>query len=270
MLDEKNLVVLPEREQMLEALLAVCDEEYVVRDFYPLLLAHAGEEKYPQGVLLMVQLAKHDFVQTLPEPFNKVLPMLIETEELVAALIGDNEEALEVAQATYQEAAEMAEKNRPPQAQVDDIPIDQRRALYAAAHQVAQTVLKFAEAHGISFTDNTEEEVNPFYGQTENGFIIEMYYGGPSYLLTPWGKWSCWRSAGDTWKWDELMPELLAELDGFEYEAEVVSDMGHIGPFYGLRRVGDTPLPEPSKRKKSQFIEYDDVKKAWEELTEAS
>jgi hypothetical protein len=48
--------------------------------------------------------------------------------------------------------------------------------------------------------DRINEWVNPFHNQTSQWLFLEMYYGSPSYLWTPWGKLQIPWTSSSEWK----------------------------------------------------------------------
>lgn len=82
--EEEELITLPDEAEMLERLKAVSDEPHMVERFYPLLLREAGQQKYPEGVKLMVALAIYDYVKDLPPVMSSLMNMQL--EDFVEAL----------------------------------------------------------------------------------------------------------------------------------------------------------------------------------------
>lgn len=141
----------------------------------------------------------------------------------------------------------------------------QNEALFKQMNRVADLVLSYVTCDR-RLGDQRKEPVNPFYNQTESGLYLEAYYGLPSILWTPWGKWSFsgWGS-GD---WDPVWPELIQRLGATVFRPLIVDNiLGEFGPIYALHSIDAEPLPEPKLRMKDTFLEYNTVKEAWTSLT---
>jgi hypothetical protein len=108
------------------------------------------------------------------------------------------------------------------------------------------------------------ESVNPFYSQTASGLCLEMYYGLPNKVWTPWGAWGFGGSgSGD---FASITKRLLAECDAEMVQERTTNFMGVYGPVYCLKRVGDIALPAAVARPRTDFISYEDAKAQWEAL----
>lgn len=62
---EQKIGILPQKEEMLDRLLAVDSTEYFENRLYPELTRFAGQERAPSGVVLMLQLAIHNYTQDM-------------------------------------------------------------------------------------------------------------------------------------------------------------------------------------------------------------
>lgn len=91
---------LPSKEEMLQRLLNVDSNPHAQQKFYPLLTEHGGEQKLAQGVVLMLQLAIHDYTQGLPAIMVTLLNMRM--NDFIDALCPDKEIAAE-AKAFYEQ-----------------------------------------------------------------------------------------------------------------------------------------------------------------------
>jgi len=133
--------------------------------------------------------------------------------------------------------------------------------LFVAARKIADLVHSYPNDQ-LWMLDRRNAAPNPYYKQTESGLFLEMYYGLPSRLWTPWGEWHFGGSgSGD---WDPVHPVILARLGATEYQPE----MGYIGPVYAIHRVdGDITLPDPIVRPHEQYMSYKDALAAWEQMT---
>lgn len=72
---ERKVFVLRSREDMLAKLLEVNPEPHAMRGFYPLLLQHAGQKKVPEGIVMALGLAVHDYIKNggLPRVMGNIL-----------------------------------------------------------------------------------------------------------------------------------------------------------------------------------------------------
>ena len=106
---------------------------------------------------------------------------------------------------------------------------------------------------------------NPHCNQTNRGLYLELYYGQPTKLWTPWGEWH-FADANEHIDVNALMGRLTTS----EHIAEVFKlDTGVIGPVYALLAIDGIELPEPELPTDGrQCLEYKDAKEAWERLVE--
>jgi hypothetical protein len=113
--------------------------------------------------------------------------------------------------------------------------------------------------------DWRNETVNPFYNQTADGIYLELYYGMPSRLWTPWGKWKFIGSGSGSW--ENITPSLLERFGATLHLPLRTDKMGEFGPVYELHKVDDTPLPDPIRLNHTSYDSYEKLKVAWGELT---
>ena len=137
--------------------------------------------------------------------------------------------------------------------------------LYCAARRVANLICDAASRHKLWFADQRSQGSNPFYNQTANGLFLEFYYGGPSSLWTPWGKYSFRGSSSGNW--DKMWEELSGLLGAALYKPEQNTEMGCFGPVFALHKLEGGVLPEPIELAKTHFDPYEKVKNAWDEMT---
>lgn len=140
-------------------------------------------------------------------------------------------------------------------------------SLFALVCKVADLAFEYASPEVMSdlwLEDRRGEEVNPFYSQTESGIFLELYYGQPGSIWTPWGKWNCWGSGAGYW--DEVMPEFLQRLGAVEHTPLSRTSMGEFGPVYKLTCVDGIALPDAVKREQDAYLDYKDAKEAWSKL----
>jgi len=140
------------------------------------------------------------------------------------------------------------------------------KELFAAIRKIADMAYEYASADVGGepwLEDRRGERVNPYYNQTESGVFLEMYYGIPGKLWTPWGSWNCWGSgSGYGGEYDRM----LERLGAVEHTPETISTMGVFGPVYALTSVDGDPLPEAVVRDRQKFIDSKAIDAAWETM----
>lgn len=102
---------------------------------------------------------------------------------------------------------------------------------------------------------------NPFFGQLTQGLWLEMYYGIPGAILTPWGRWGCFGSGFTRGDWEPAFWAALREhLELVEIEP-LTSDRDY-GPVYRIVAYKGHKLPEGRRKEMSDgFLTYDEVKR---------
>lgn len=86
-------VILPSRDEMLSRLGKVDSNPHLQKNFYPLLLEEAGEEKASGGVAMMVLQAIHRYAADMPPLMGQLL--LVQAPQFIEALVKDPEAAAE-------------------------------------------------------------------------------------------------------------------------------------------------------------------------------
>lgn len=151
---------------------------------------------------------------------------------------------------------------------------DEKRTLFAAARKIADIVFEYAspDVHrsleDIWLEDRRQEGVNPFYSQTTSGLFLELYYGQPAEVWTPWGKYGFGGSGSGSWR--EAMPKLLERLGATVHIEEYNDQMGTHGPVYAIHSVDGQPLPEPVAARHDDFMEYEVARDEWKSLLQDS
>lgn len=155
--------------------------------------------------------------------------------------------------------------------------------LFRLAHKIADIVFEYCVdyyADGVKnaipdsewklpwMQDWRKQVVNPYYNQT-NGFFLELYYGMPNTLWTPWGKWKFGGSGSGSWsEKDELgkslLDKVLERTGAVLHIEEQNTSMGVYGPVYALHCVDDMMLPTPEELDRSVFIDYEIAEDVWE------
>jgi len=87
--EKLKVIMLPRRDEMLRRLISAFDESHAIRNFYPLLLEHAGQEITGTGIVLMLTLAAADYTRTMPSVVTQAL--YTRMSAFVNALVDDDE-----------------------------------------------------------------------------------------------------------------------------------------------------------------------------------
>jgi hypothetical protein len=82
-----TIITLPNADEMMRRLRSVMDETHAVANLYPNITKHAGEQKTPEGINLMVMLAVYDYADGLPTVVIAGLEVII--PDLVQALTSE-------------------------------------------------------------------------------------------------------------------------------------------------------------------------------------
>lgn len=115
-------------------------------------------------------------------------------------------------------------------------------------------VLRIFDLFDEEFTSDAEPESahrtdgpNPYYCVTESGLYLEHYYGHPTILWTPWGKWSiCGGITTPAFvKPEDQSAAFLDRLTTEVYAPLSRTDWGDFGPIHSLLAVDNEPLPTP-------------------------
>lgn len=92
-MSDETRITLPDAETMMSRLQEVSYNPHVVQYFYPLLTKYAGKERVPMGIVMMLQLAIHDYAKNLPMMMVSVLNM--DMDNYIDALVLDEDAAAE-------------------------------------------------------------------------------------------------------------------------------------------------------------------------------
>jgi hypothetical protein len=92
-MSDETLITLPDAETMMSRLKEVNSESHCVERFYPLLTKEAGQERVPMGIIMMLQLAIHDYTEGMPPMMVAVLNMNM--DGYIDALVPDESAAAE-------------------------------------------------------------------------------------------------------------------------------------------------------------------------------
>lgn len=95
-----ELIVLPNREELLERLLAVSDSSHLQQGLFQKLLTEAGTTKSVQGVAIMLSLALLNYIKDLPEQVVGII--CSDVPNFIDALVTDQTFAQQVKSAYEQ------------------------------------------------------------------------------------------------------------------------------------------------------------------------
>lgn len=140
--------------------------------------------------------------------------------------------------------------------------------LYCQIRAIADLVFIILTQHGGGSTagssslwleDRRKEGVNPFYFQTDHGLFLEMYYGLPSTIHTPWGIWGFGGSGSG--RMEPIVNALLIALAPVSVQMpKKVNNWGEFGPIYSVKGPG-------LHRKQADYIPYEAAHVLWDEMT---
>jgi len=155
---------------------------------------------------------------------------------------------------------------------------DQKLQLVTAAWNISGIVFEHftPDVRGTNrvkpwMQDQRAGGVNPFFKQTDNGLFLEMYYGSPNKLWTPWGQWDFGGSSSHSGsQQDQAVEAIFERVEVGVYQEERVSRMGHHGPVHTVLSVDGEHLPEPSLtdavEKEKSYLPYEVAKDEWAQL----
>jgi hypothetical protein len=113
--------------------------------------------------------------------------------------------------------------------------------------------------------ERRNESPNDFYDQTTSGLFLELYYGMPSILWTPWGKYNLGGSGSG--RWEIVVSKLVERLGGTLHRAQRYEpSWGEIGEVYALSKIDDLALPLALVRPRDEYMPYEEAKRSWAEI----
>lgn len=101
----ETCITLPDAETIMSRLKAVNNDDHCVQKLYPLLAKNASQERVPTGIVMMLQLAIHDYTEGMPPMMVAVLNMNM--NRYIDALVPDQVAAAE-AKAHWAKVQEVA------------------------------------------------------------------------------------------------------------------------------------------------------------------
>ena len=84
----EQTLILPGHDEMKKLLESVDNDSHTIQKFHPILLRYAGQEKVPEGVVMMITLAIHDYSQGLPSVVGRL--MIKSIPDYLEVLISDS------------------------------------------------------------------------------------------------------------------------------------------------------------------------------------
>lgn len=94
--ESETIISLPNKEEMLQRLTALDADPHLQQKLYPLLLKNAGREKYPLGVVILLNLALNDYTENNPPEVAATVSL--RAPQFIDALVPDSKKADEVKQ----------------------------------------------------------------------------------------------------------------------------------------------------------------------------
>lgn len=112
--------------------------------------------------------------------------------------------------------------------------------------------------------------VNPYYSRTTTGLYLEFYYGYPSKLWTPGGRWNF---VGSTHtpayvNKDDLVEPFMCHLTTELHRPMTQDKWGCYGPIYAIHQVEGDDVEPPGVVAAFSRDGYEDMKRDWAALAE--
>lgn len=171
---------------------------------------------------------------------------------------------------------------------------EQEYKIYCAARKLADLVfvaaIKLNENPEFPrilnyFDDRRKETPGCYVNRPQQGLILEFYYGNPSRIHTPWGRWHFNGSTSSHPKYkDENHPawngfkipedvhkfhEKALEQLGVELTLHVPGEqtkLGYFGPYYKVKQVEKSHVPNAVNDESP--LNYEIVRNKWKAMTE--
>jgi len=104
------------------------------------------------------------------------------------------------------------------------------------------------------------------WSRTQQGFLLEICYGQPSMLWTPWGQWSFGGAGCGDWK--PTFPKVVKRLGLTRWRPMEETDGVTRGPWYGVHKVDDLELAEPKLPEFTLvYPQASEIRAAWARFT---
>ncbi|MFN3005115.1 hypothetical protein [Mycolicibacterium wolinskyi] len=143
-----------------------------------------------------------------------------------------------------------------------------RRHLIARCRQIAALFDELLPDTALNASAHRAGGVNPFYDRTTSGLYLEFYYGYPSKIWTPGGRW---HMTGGTWTpagvdKDELVRPFMERLTTRPHHLPVQTRWGCYGPVYAVLAVDGISVEEPGPVARFIHSDYQREKYEWADL----
>jgi len=90
---KEGIIILPNKEEMLNRLIKANDNSHLQERFYPILLKSAGKELVAQDIVMVLTLAIYDYVEGMPTIMSNL--MYMQADQFIDALVDDKKVARE-------------------------------------------------------------------------------------------------------------------------------------------------------------------------------
>jgi len=142
--------------------------------------------------------------------------------------------------------------------------------VYQAIGKIREIVFLLVKRNKNLWLEERRDSPNPYYSQTKTGLFLELYYGLPNTLWTPWGKYKIGGSgSGSGNEWGLVVSELCDRFGAIlVVEKRYVNGPfgGEYGPIYSLSKVDDLILPPAKALSRDLFVEYGESKRQWQDM----
>lgn len=173
------------------------------------------------------------------------------------------------------DAARAAEEkaNPKPKYILADIGAEDASALYASVRRIAdiwfECLAEEKVAGGEIDASRANDPANSFYNRTASGLYVEWYYGTPSEIWTPWGKWHLKGGASYSGNADKRVNErFMKRVELREHMPVKHTREGIFGPVYAVVAIDGKPVPEARVIAQSYFPDgYQENRDLWMRLT---
>lgn len=106
---------------------------------------------------------------------------------------------------------------------------------------------------------------NPTYSQTKEGLVLEMYYGAPARIHTPYGHWRI--VGGDSGGWERVFKAIKEPLGLELYIEGKKTSYGDLGPHYAITKWKEKIISWPVYKEGPESISFENFKTIWNEFS---
>lgn len=167
-----KVISLPDEQSMFSRLTAVFDDAHARANFYPLLYKSAGREVNGMGVVMVVQLAIADYVQTLPPPMPAIMQFWL--RPIVEALIDDDDVKADAVHFIDEAETKQRLDIHPTPPGRPELSDDDKESLMRHIKHLAEVYDENVDDKYNSSAAYRAGGANPFYDQTLNGLYLEF------------------------------------------------------------------------------------------------